>query len=370
MATSAPLNDAQIMHQIDLLRYSSGRARSLLPFLREMASYLDKRISSEGESIRSRARLNALIKDTNARMNSIYSKWEREEFTPILRDTTRQELEFQKEATDAVVVDYSSGLPAQKQVLAAASANPLLIGSGGGSVDFSSYTTNWKPEEIKRVANRISAGFFGGQTTSEITRGVVGLRSQNFADGILNMSRANIQGMVRNTITHMSVYAKDEFNKENDDLIIGYRIIATLDARTSQVCRFQDQQVYLDVNGPNQPRPPFHHGGCRTTTAPELNPEFDFLRERSTRPAVTDNAEGGAVAEQVSTETSYYTWLKAQPASVANRALGYEQARVFRNSGLSPDEFRKASVNRFGQPISLEQMANSNAQIAEYLNRL
>ena len=129
-------------------------------------------------------------------MDAIYSDWESGEFLPVLDEVLQNELEFQEASVGAVVDDFEPVLPANKQVMSAAYRNPLLIGAKGGAVDFGAYTKNWKPTEIKRVADRISAGFYSGETVSEITRGIVGLKSQRYADGILNISRANIQGMV------------------------------------------------------------------------------------------------------------------------------------------------------------------------------
>lgn len=363
MATSPILNSANIEHQIALVRYSEGRARTLLPFLRDMVSYLEGRLAKEGQTITTKQRLDLLLADTKGRMDAIYSDWESGEFLPALDEVLQNELEFQEASVGAVVDDFEPVLPANKQVMSAAYRNPLLIGAKGGAVDFGAYTKNWKPTEIKRVADRISAGFYSGETVSEITRGIVGLKSQRYADGILNISRANIQGMVKNSISHMSSTAKSEFGHENDDLIIGMRDIATLDSKTSAICRDRDGNVYLFSEfWRNYPRPPYHHGGCRTTQGYELSEEYSFLKESRKRPAVS-NGE----AQEVPGTQTYYTWLKNQPAAVQDDALGPERGKIFRNAGLSPAEFKNASVNRLREPINIDQMAAKNEKIARYL---
>lgn len=368
MATSQLLIDSNIDHQIAMIRYSQGRANTLLPFLLKIVDYLENRLAKEGGTIASKKRLNELLKDVNSRMDKIYSEWDKKEFQPTLPEVANNELDFQKQTVNAVVVDYTSSVPATNQVLSAAFNNPLLIGSRGGSVDFTKYTTDWKPQEIQRVTSRISAGFYSGETVSEISRAVVGLKSQRYADGILNMSRANIQGMVKTSVIHMSSEAKNKFNQENKDLIIGVRDVATLDSKTSNECRARDGNVYLfSVYGKNHPSPPYHIN-CRTTQVPELSDEFSFLRESRTRPAVTER-DGKAKAEQVPATQTYYTWLKSQPAPVQNDALGQEKGKIFRNAGLSPDEFRKATVDRFYNPLTIEQMAAKNDKVAAYLRK-
>lgn len=134
----------------------------------------------------------------------------------------------------------------------------------------------------------------------------------------------------------------------------------------SQVCKYQDGRQYFYRDGRNQPKPPFHHGGCRSSTSPILSPEYSFTREGRKRPAVTE-VDGKAKAEQVSGSTTYYEWLKRQPAPVQDKALGATQGKVFRNAGLSPEEFKKATVNSLGQPLSLKDMERNNKKIAEYL---
>lgn len=242
MPVSEILQDAEIEHQLDLVKYGNDRSRSLLVYLREIVDYIETRLAKEGESIQSKKRLNILLADVNEKLNSIYSKWEVKEFEPIIPAVAKQEIAFQASAVDSVVVGYESVKPSVKQVESAAFNNPLLIGSKGGAVDFSKYTKNWKPNEIQRVASRISAGFYAGETTSQIARAVNGLKSRNYADGIMNISRANIQGMIKNTINHMSVQAKESFNKDNSDLIIGYEIVATLDSLT---CLAKGEKVLM-----------------------------------------------------------------------------------------------------------------------------
>ncbi|AUR96598.1 putative head morphogenesis protein [Vibrio phage 1.228.O._10N.261.49.C1] len=364
MPTSQILTDSEIEHQSYLIRYSQGKANTIKPFLRDVVAYLEARLAREGESVASKKKLNALLKDTQKKMNTIYTDWEKSEFNPMFREVVKSELEFQQGATNAVVAGYNSAVPAQKQVLSAANNTPLLIGAKGGAVDFSKYTKNWKPNEIERVNSRIVSGFYAGETTSEITRGITGLKSQNYANGILNMSRANIQSMVKTTATHLSMEAQAEFNKENSDLIIGMQWVSTLDSNTSDICRSRDGNIYyFSEYGQNYPKPPAHPN-CRSTMTPVLSPEYDFLTESRTRPAVSDGK-----AQEVSGKTTYYEWLNRQPARVVDEALGPEKGKIFRNAGLTPEEYKKAATDQFGNALTIEQMTKKNNDINNYLQK-
>ncbi|AUR96817.1 putative head morphogenesis protein [Vibrio phage 1.233.A._10N.261.51.E6] len=364
MPTSQILTDAEIEHQQYLIRYSQGKANTIKPFLRDVVAYLEARLAREGESIASKKKLNALLKDTQKKMNTIYTDWEKSEFNPMFREVVKSELVFQEGATNAVVAGYNATVPAQGQVLSAALNSPLLVGAKGGAVDFSKYTKGWRQQEIERVNSRIVAGFYSGETTSQITRGIVGLKSQNYANGILNMSRANIQSMVKTTATHLSMEAQSEFNKENSDLIIGMQWVSTLDSNTSAVCRDRDGEIYyFSEYGQNYPRPAAHPN-CRSTMTPVLSSEYDFLTESRTRPAVSDGK-----AQEVSGKTTYYEWLNRQPAKVVDEALGPEKGKIFRNAGLTPEEYKKAATDQFGNPLSIEAMSRKNEDITRYLNK-
>lgn len=101
---------------------------------------------------------------------------------------------------------------------------------------------------------------------------------------------------------------------------------------------------------------------CRSTTAPVISSEFDFLDAGAKRAA--KGADGGT---QVSADTTYYEFLKQQPAWFQDQALGPVRGKIFRNSGISPEEFRVISVDGFGNPLTLKQMAELDKRVADYL---
>ncbi|APU02997.1 hypothetical protein LPSE_00040 [Salmonella phage LPSE1] len=101
---------------------------------------------------------------------------------------------------------------------------------------------------------------------------------------------------------------------------------------------------------------------CRSTTAPVISPEFDFLDKGAKRAA--RGADGG---QQVSADTTYYEFLKQQPAWFQDEALGPVRGKIFRNSGITPEEFRVISVDGFGRPLTLKEMAELDKRVADYL---
>lgn len=102
---------------------------------------------------------------------------------------------------------------------------------------------------------------------------------------------------------------------------------------------------------------------CRTTTAPVISSEFDFLDVGGKRAA--RGADGGT---QVDADTSYYEFLQMQPAWFQDEALGPVRGNIFRNSGMTAEEFRAASVDGFGRPLTLREMAENDKRVAKFLS--
>ena len=125
----------------------------------------------------------------------------------------------------------------------------------------------------------------------------------------------------------------------------GYIYNSILDAKTSSVCRTLHGRRYIWGEGRN-PVPPMHYN-CRSSIVPYFKGEPNEL-------------DG----------VNYYDWLKKQPASVQDEVLGVTLGRAFRNSGITPEQFRKASTNRFAEPLTIEEMKQKDERIASYLQQL
>ncbi|EAP2989430.1 phage head morphogenesis protein, partial [Salmonella enterica] len=171
----------------------------------------------------------------------------------------------------------------------------------------------------------------------------------------------NAATVIRTALNHVSTQARETTYKKNSDIVEKYEWVSTLDSRTSTICRSRDGQKYEIGKGPLPPA----HPNCRSTTAPVISSDFDFLDAGAKRAA--RGAEGGI---QVDASTTYYDFLKQQPAWFQDEALGSVRGKIFRNSGISPEEFRVISVDGFGRPLTLQQMAELDKRVADYLKGL
>lgn len=337
-----------ISHQIWLQRAASGEVKDLAPFIREMRDEIKRQVLLFGDDGRSTARLNKLLRDLEEALAGLTGDWQTK-LTEDLKELAAYEAEWNvKTLTTNVNAEFVT--PTAEQVWAAAEFQPLSLSDK--PVDFTKLMGGWGETEVARLVTGVKMGFVQGQTTRQIVKNVVG------AGGLADISERNAVTVIRTALSHVSNEARNETYRQNGDIIEKYEIIATLDSRTSTICRGLDRQKYEIGKGP---MPPFHPN-CRTTTAPVISSEFDFLDKGAKRAA--KGAEGGT---QVSADTTYYEFLKQQPAWFIDQALGPVRGKIFRNSGISPEEFRVISVDGFGNPLTLKQMAELDKRVADYL---
>ena len=337
-----------ISHQIWLQRTASGEVKDLAPFLQEMRDEIKRQVLLFGDDGRSTARLNKLLRDLEEALTGLTGDWQTK-LTEDLKELAAYEAEWNaKTLTANVNAEFVT--PTAEQVWAAAEFQPLALNDK--PVDFTKLMSGWGETEVSRLVTGVKMGFVQGQTTRQIVKNVVG------AGGLADISERNAATVIRTALSHVSNEARNETYRQNDDIIEKYEIVATLDSRTSTICRSLDGQEYEIGKGP---RPPFHPN-CRTTTAPVISSELDFLDKGAKRAA--RGAEGGT---QVSADTTYYEFLKQQPAWFVDEALGPTRGKIFRNSGISPEEFRVISVDGFGNPLTLKQMAELDKRVADYL---
>jgi SPP1 gp7 family putative phage head morphogenesis protein len=203
--------------------------------------------------------------------------------------------------------------------------------------------------ENKRVTDAIRNGHALGRTNQEMIRELVGTKSANFKDGILQTTRRNAESMVRTATQHVSSAAQHEVWTSNRNVVAMYKFVATLDRRTSDICRTLDGQEFEFGKGPIPPV----HIRCRSRTIPVLNDNYRWLSKGRTRSAV-----GGPVSAQ----TSYYDWLKRQDNETVKDVLGRDRAKLFLDGGLTNEQFRKLQFDKNFMPLTLDGMKSKQPE--------
>ena len=348
------ITSAFISHQIWLQRTASHEANLSIPFIQQMRDEVKDAVLKFGDDSRTAARLNKMLSDMDDILRGIATDWN-DTLLNDLQELANYEADWTtKTLTANVEANFTT--PSPEQVWSAIKFEPLSLGEK--PVDFVSLLDNWKESEVQRLTAGVKSGFVQGLTTRQIVRNVVG------AGGLADVSQRGAMAVVKTAMNHVSTVAKDATYEKNGDIVEGYELVVTLDSRTSAICRGWPPGKVYKLDAKYQPKPPFHVA-CRTTTAPVISSEFDFLDAGAKRAA--RGADGGM---QVDANTSYYDFLKSQPAWFQDESLGPIRGKIFRESGMSPEQFRAASIDGFNRPMTIQQMAENDKLVADYLAKI
>lgn len=209
----------------------------------------------------------------------------------------------------------------------------------------SSFTEDWKASTLSKVEGVLRTGYAQGQTVGQVVTTLRGTRAANYMDGVLTgQARRQTQAMVRTAIQHVSAQAREAVWATNEDIVDGYIWVSTLDDRTTAICQSLDGRHFEVGKGPT---PPIHIN-CRSVTVASLRGE-DPLKGLT-------RASKGDEPGQVPADTTFFEWLKTQPADFQDDAIGPVRAQLLRKGGLSADEFAKLNLGRNFQPLTLAEM--------------
>lgn len=374
------LRDALIRHQIYLLRYS-GFVRN------QMNGMLDKSEQDIASMIRDRLRdstgLHTPIEvrrmqrllETIDKIRS--TSWvEANDFMQEqMKDLAQQEAALAQgifAAESVVVIDTI--LPPTRQLRAIALQRPFE-----GRI-LKEWAETMQADDLRRIHAAIQMGMVAGEDSATIARRVIGTGLLDGTDGVTELTRRQVQAISRTAVQAIANGARDEFFRENVDIIEAEVFFATLDSRTTPICRGLDGKRFPVGEGP---RPPMHFA-CRSlrvaafdsdlvgnrpakaSTRRQLLKEYadeNGLEDISSRDDLPHGTKGDfdvferkrvrELTGTVPASTSYNDWLKSQSNTFQNEILGATKAKLFRDGGITLDKF--VSLN--GSELTLAQLA-------------
>ena len=342
-ASPALINDA-IRRQVLLEGVKENEWLKFNKFLKSLERDIRVRLSKEGNTIETKGRLNTLLVDVNQIQRDFYNDYEAQ-LVLDLDDIALTEATLEAKSINATVTAFETVKPSAEQILSAYKNQPLSVNKNG--LTLKPFLRDYTATQIKQMNSVISQGYAQGRTISQITSDLRGTKAANYKDGMFNQISRNNRIMVRTAVQNSSAQARQRVWDSNKDLVKGVEWLSTLDSRTTSQCRSLDGREFPIDKGP---RPPLHYG-CRSTTTPVLSETFDFLDKGAKRPS-----KGESGAKQVNAETTYYSWLKTQPASFQDDVLGPTRGKLFRNGGLDSAQFAKLELNKNYKPRTIKQM--------------
>jgi len=185
--------------------------------------------------------------------------------------------------------------------------------------------------QAERFGQIVRNGLLTGETTQDLAKRLVGrlefgqagsVRQIALAGGeVTKAANHQVISLVRTSINQVANTASQQVYEANQDITKKYRYVATLDTRTSAICRALDGREFEYGKGPKPPQ----HFNCRSTTVPVINYEelgFDAP------PSVT-KGQRASMDGPVPANTSYGQWLQGQPRAVQDEVLGKAKADYF-----------------------------------------
>lgn len=326
MSSTEFLTEATARHSLFLQRFAGGQKNRLLKYVTRVKNKVLDRIQQGNISEFSQIRLQAILRDINNFTIEIYKD--------MGKELTEEMIEFGKYEADFTKRMFEKGikgeftLPRDNVIEAAIRTNPMNVTPNVGGKTIGQTLRQFEKKAAREIIQTIKDGVVIGDTPKDIA---------NSIRSIANNQAQNVEALVRTTTNHVATEARKATMQENEDVLEGYQVVATLDSRTTIICAGLDGKVF-PLNSNKQP--PFHWG-CRSTLIPKVKREFDLFAEvDGERPAIgPDGAQ-----KEVSTRTRFDGWLRDQPADFQKEYFsklsnGEEKFKLFKKGGLKMEKF-------------------------------
>jgi len=334
-SANTQLRDKTIAHEIYLQRYYSSTSKKVMDLLRVVEKDLVKQLKTlDLDNQMTIPQIDARLESVRAILNEGYDLAGKE-LISNMKDAAEYEQEWQIKAIDdstPVVLDMTAVAPVT--LFAAIESKPLqgkLIKEWIDKLDQDSYT---------RIQDAVRIGLVEGQSYSDVVKRITGTKALQYTDGINSLNARQTQALVSTAMSHATNVASEEFYKANDDLIKGWQFLATLDFKTTTLCKSYDGQKFDLGKGPYPPV----HVRCRSSTVPVLK-SWKEMGMKDPPPGTRSSLDG-----QISETINYDEWLRKQSHEKQDEALGKGKAEIFR-SGVKLERFVEN-----GKELTLEQL--------------
>ena len=221
------------------------------------------------------------------------------------------------------------------------------------------------------LARTIRQGVFSGESTQQIASRMIGrlefgqrgsVRQIAQAGGELTkLANHQIQTIVRTSVNQVQNQASQAVYAANSKVAPKYEYVATLDSRTSPICKRLDGRKFEYNKGPTPPQ----HFNCRSTTVPVV--DYEGLSKRKGFEGLKPPPKGKVVTRptgegtgRVPQNTQYGDWLLGQDKKLKVKTLGNEQKvryfeRLAKKEGSGQKAIRKM-VREDGSERSLKDL--------------
>ena len=209
-----------------------------------------------------------------------------------------------------------------------------------------------RPELIKKLHDGLTLNIARGESPDKLIADIT---------KAFNVKKSQAANLVQTEKAFFQTTAQYDSFKELD--VEMYEITATLDSKTSEICRKMDGKTFsMKDFQPGATAPPFHNR-CRTAIAPYFDDEFDFIDERAARDG---NGQYYTVPssmkykewyeEHVSNNPKYLDVIKKATNAVKDKALfeTFKETLGSKNVPKSFESFQEIKYNNTKEWDSLK----------------
>jgi SPP1 gp7 family putative phage head morphogenesis protein len=220
--------------------------------------------------------------------------------------------------------------------------------------------------QAERFGQIVRQGLLTGEPTPEIARRLKGrlefgqpaqsVKQLQLAGGELTkMANHQVVTIVRTSVNQVSNAASQQVYEANQDVTRKYRYVATLDTRTSAICRALDGREFEYGKGPMPPQ----HFNCRSTTVAVV--DYKGLGLTPPKPGRRASMDGPVPANE-----SYGQWLSKQSKATQAEVLGAEKVAYFTrlSNKYGPKDAIAKMVRDDGSELTLEQLRRRYGRIS------
>lgn len=266
---------------------------------------------------------------------------------------------------DVTPVKLDTVLPSAEQLAGIVASQPIA-----GRL-LSEWMDGLKESDTRRIMDAVRMGMTQGETSSSIIQRVMGTRSLDGTDGVLEMSRNSVASLVQTSISTIASETRQAFFDANDDIFEKEQWVATLDDATCPECGDLDGEEFAIGEGE---QPPVHFN-CRCVRVPVIS--SSALSSRPSNAAYEDELDGLSKADrgarirelvgQVPASMKYPDWLASQTNAFQDHVLGDTRAALFRDGGMKLSRFTNSNGDRYNidQLRQMEPRAFSRAGLNE-----
>jgi SPP1 gp7 family putative phage head morphogenesis protein len=222
-------------------------------------------------------------------------------------------------------------------------------------------------DQAERFSQVVRNGLLTGETTPSIAKRLIGnlqfgeqarTVKQLIAAGGQSTAVANnqVMALVRTSINQVANTASQQVYEANQGITKKYKYVATLDTRTSSICRALDGREFSYGQGPMPPQ----HFNCRSTTVPVI--DYEGLGFSPPPPARRASMDGQVPANQ-----SYGDWLSKQSKETQEEVLGKGKTAYFNrlSDKYGPKDAIAKLVRDDGSELTLKDLQKRYGKIQE-----